>query len=213
MELWTQYQILVQFCFQGMSAWHSVALILAAEQTELCFGMAFPPSPKPKLFPQCQFSALVLSETWLCSSLAKGLCHGSSLPWLLPATAAASSLGCTPRTKGGEKAEGVWCQLVPLTALLGCSTRAGGQRPLLESSRSAVHTPPEQIQKGFRCTGRGESLNSHSELHSGKREKEWKVDAPLFAVLLFPEFKLMGVAGYICEYKKWVKPETGSWMS
>lgn len=96
----------------------------------------------------------------------------------------------------------MWCQLVPLTGLLGCFTRGAGQGALLESSRSAVHTPPEQIQKGFRCTGRGEGLNSHSELHSGKREKEWRVDAPLFAVLLFPEFKLMGVAGYICEYKK-----------
>lgn len=33
MKLWTQYQILVQFCFQGTSAWHSVALILAAVET------------------------------------------------------------------------------------------------------------------------------------------------------------------------------------
>lgn len=102
--------------------------------------------------------------------------------------------------RGQEKAEGVWCWLVPLTGLLGCSTGGGGQGALLESSRSAVHTPPEQIREGFSCTERGESLNSRSELHSGKREKEWEVDAPVFAVFLFPEFKLMGVAGSVCEY-------------
>lgn len=122
-------------------------------------------------------------------------------------------LECPPRTKGEEKAEGVWWQLVLLAGLLGCSSRGSGQGALLESNRSAVHTPPEQIQEGFTCSGRGDNLNNHSELHSGKREKEWKVDDPVFAIFLFPEFKLMGVAGYICEYKRWVKPETGSWMS
>lgn len=73
------------------------------------------------------------------------------------------------RTKGDEKAEGVWSLLVPPTGLLGCSARGAGQRALLESSSSAVLTRPEQIQEEFSCTGRGESLSSRSELRSGKR--------------------------------------------
>lgn len=174
----------------------------------------FLPHQKSELFPQCRFTALVLTETQLCSSLAKGHCHGSCCPlWALLVPVAASQLDCPGKHRG--RREGRGC-VVPA----GAPHRAAGwlcKRRWAEGTAGEQQfcsaRPPEQIQEGFSCTGKRECLNSHSELCSGKRKNEWKVDVPVFAVFLLPEFKLMALAGYTGEYIKWVKPETGSWMS
>lgn len=173
-------------------------------------GCPFLPQHKNEFF--CTANALPwYSETWLCSSVAKG--HGSCCPlWLLHATAAVSLLECPARTKGEEKAEGVWCQLVPLTGLLGCSTRG----------RWAEGTAGEQI-----CSAHPLSRSGGIQLYRERREPEpfWTVlrrkekgmesgcSSVCWRVFLFPEFKLMDVAGCICEYIKWLKPETGSQMN
>lgn len=210
MKLLTQYHILVQFCFQGISAWCSVALILAAVLTwTVLWDVLSSLTTKPSF---CTASALPwYSETRLCS-LAKG--HGSCCPlWLLHATAAASLLECSARTKGEEKAEGVWCQLVPLTGLQGCSTRGGGQRALLES-RSAEHTPwadPGGIQ--LYRERREPEQPFWTVLRRKRKGMESGCSSVCWSVFLFPDFKLMDVAGCICEYIKWLKPETGSRMN
>lgn len=91
MKLWTQYQILVQFCFQGMSAWHSVALILAAVETwtalcdvpsSLIKNLSWSPMPICCLGTHRDLDLLFSSQRplpWQLLSSLTSPCHSSSL--------------------------------------------------------------------------------------------------------------------------------------
>lgn len=66
MKLWTQYQILVQFCLQGMSAWYSVALISVAVETwTVLWDVLSSLTQKASFFPQKQPSTLSHANTLL----------------------------------------------------------------------------------------------------------------------------------------------------
>lgn len=106
-------------------------------------GCPFFPHQKTKLFPQCQFTALVLTETWLCPSLAKGHCHGSCCP-LCPhhVTAAASLLECPGKDQGRREGRGcvVLAGAPHKAAGLFCRRRwAGGTAG--EQQLCSAHTP------------------------------------------------------------------------
>lgn len=164
-----------------MSAWHSVVILAAVQTWAVLWDVLSSLTKKPSCSPKANLLPWY-SETWLCSSLAKGHCHGSCCPlWLLHATAAASVQECPGKDQG--RREGRRC-VVPAGALhraAGVFYRRRWAEGTAGEQQICSYTPPEQIREGFSCTQPGESLNSHSDLHSGEREKEWKVDAPVFA--------------------------------
>lgn len=114
MKLWTQYQILVQFCFQGMSSWHSVALILAAVQTwTVLWDVLSSLTKKPSCSPSANLLPWNSQRHGLLFSSQRP-CHGSCCPlWLLHVTAAASLLECPGKDQGDKKRQRVcgagWC--------------------------------------------------------------------------------------------------------
>lgn len=209
MKLLTQYHIPVQFCFQGISAWHSVALTLAAVLTWTVLWDVLSSLNTKTSFLYCQCPALVLRDMALlfCSQRPWQLlspltsCHSSSLP---------AGVSC----KDQGRREGRGC-VVPA----GASHRATG---LLYKRRWAEGTAGEQI-----CSAHPLSRSGGIQLYRERREPEpfWTVlrrkgkgmesgcSSVCWRVFLFPEFKLMDVAGCICEYIKWLKPETGSQMN
>lgn len=177
MKLLTQYHIPVQFCFQGISAWHSVALTLAAVLTWTVLWDVLSSLNTKTSFLYCQCPALVLRDMallfcsqrpWQLLSPLTSPCHSSSLP---------AGVSC----KDQGRREGRGC-VVPA----GASHRATGLLYKREVGRGHCwradlqFIPPEQIRRDSALQGEERAwaiLNCAPE--KGKRNGKWMLQCLL----------------------------------
>lgn len=183
MKLWTPHQILVQFCFQGMSAWHSVALILAAVQTWTVLWDVLSSLTKK---PSCSPNANLLP--W--NSQRHGLLLSSQrpLPWQLlsPLTSPCHSsrtdlLECPGRDQGrregrGCVVQGCWAVLQEEVGRGHCWRAADLQctHPLSRSRRDSAVQGEERAWTAI--------LNCTQE--KGKRNGKWMLQCLLSSYFL-----------------------------
>lgn len=170
MKLWTQYQISVQFCLQGMSAWYSVAPISAAVETwtEL-WDVLSSLTQKASFFPQKQPSTLSHANMllWYSERQAAPAPFSSKRPllWklLFPLSSPCHHSSLLARLSWArikdEKAEG--CD--------GCWRLAPRAYWLLSQRRAAALLQSSKSPRGS-CSAI-HPLTSYSELLSGKKGK------------------------------------------